>query len=95
MFKKDCTTEQWQEFITAMHSGERFQVDRDMWYYWLEVLPPILMNEDITFLPGYEGHPMFVNFGFAEGTEPITVFWTNADNTKYFGQRTKKINPWA
>ena len=93
--KYECTTPEWGEFINAMHSGEQFEVDEEMFFYWLEVLPPIFMGEAITYLPGHEGHTMRCDFGFAEGAEPITVFWRDLPNKKYFGQRTEKINPYA
>lgn len=94
-YNYNCTTEQWQDFIKAMNSGERFQVDEEMFYYWLEVLPPVFMNREITFLPGHEGHRMYVSFGFAEGAEPITVFWVDPSDKHFYGQQTKKINPYA
>ena len=82
--------ETWLDFIEAMHSGERFEVDEENWYYWLEVLPPVFMAEDIDYFPGREGQPTRVSFGFAEGSEPITVFWK--ENGRYYGQRTNRIN---
>lgn len=90
MFKYKCTKEEWKEFIEIMNSGERFEVDEEMYYYWLEVLPPIFMYQHIDFLPGHEGHKMQVDFGFAEGCEYITVFFRSPDGKQFFGQRTKK-----
>ncbi len=88
----ECHGEEWTEFIKAMHSGKVFECDEEMYFYWLEVLPPIFMGGQINFLPGHEGHAMHVDFGFAEGAEPITVFWRSLDGKRFFGQRTKKIN---
>lgn len=85
----------WQAFIDAMCSGERFECDEEMYYYWLEVLPPVFMHREITFLPGHEGHLMRVDFGFAEGAEPVTVFWRSPDRTRFFGQRTTFMNPYG
>ena len=31
-------------FLAAMHSGEPFECDEEMFYYWLEVLPPVYMG---------------------------------------------------
>ena len=102
VYRRNCSREEWTEFIKVMHSGEIFEADEEMAYYWLEVLPPVFMGRDILFLPGHEGHPMRVWFGFAEGAEPITVFWRNLYKNphekaeyRYFGQRTNKINPVA
>lgn len=73
-----------------MNSKKRFQIDEEMYFYWLEVLPPVFMNKYIKFLPGHEGHDMKVDFGFAEGVEEITVFWQF--DGKFFGQGTSKVN---
>ena len=89
--KYECTSEEWKEFINAMHSGEKFECDEEMFFYWLEVLPPIFMSREITFLPGHEGHRMYCDFGFAEGEDYITVFWRDPEGKRFFGQRTKKI----
>ena len=92
VYQRECSSEEWAEFIKVMHSGEVFECDEAMYFYWLEVLPPIFMFETITWLPGHEGHGMRVDFGFAEGAEPITVFWRSLDKKRFFGQRTKKMN---
>ena len=90
--KSECKAEKWNEFIAAMHSGNEFEVDEEMFNYWLGVLPPVFMGRMITWLPCHEGHQMYVDFGFAEGFEPITVFWRSLDGKRFFGQRTHKIN---
>jgi len=92
VYSHACSREDWQEFIRVMHSGQPFEVDEEMWEYWLEVLPPVLMNKEITFMPGHEGHPVKVDFGFAEGNEQVTVFWRSPDGKRYFGQRTARVN---
>ena len=38
VFAYDCSKEKWQEFIEAMHSGDKFEIDEEMYFYWLEVL---------------------------------------------------------
>ena len=90
--KSECKAEKWKEFIKAMHSGNEFEVDAEMFDYWLGVLPPVFMGRTITWVPCHEGHPMKVDFGFAEGAESITVFWRSLDGKRFFGQRTHKIN---
>lgn len=84
----DKTPGAWEAFIKAMRSGQRFECDEDMAYYWLEVLPPVFMGRRVK-LPSGE----LVNawFGFAEGEEPITVFWKNALGDRFFGCRTELI----
>ena len=77
-------------FIFAMRSGRTFECDEEMWYYWLEVLPPIHMGRRVV-LPN--GDEVLASFGFAEGAEEITAFWTLGK--RYFGCRTNRINPYA
>ena len=76
------------EFLEAMHSGNQFECDEEMFYYWLEVLPPVHMGRNVV-LPN--GDEVRASFGFAEGAEQITVFWQFGD--KYFGCRTNRFNP--
>lgn len=86
----DRTPGAWDRFIAAMHSGQQFECDEEMWYYWLEVLPPVHMGRNVI-LP--DGQQLRAAFGFAEGAEPVTVFWKFAG--RYFGCRTKTMNPYA
>ena len=84
---EDKTPGAWGEFITAMHSEQRFECDRDMYWYWLEVLPPAWMNRTITL----DGVPTLTHFGFAEGYDVVTAFWKQSG--RYYGQRTNIMNP--
>jgi len=68
------TVENWAETIKAMDSGEVFECEEAVYWYFLEVLPPIYQR-------GTE-------FGFAEGSEPVTKFWIKGG--RYFGKRTKE-----
>jgi len=87
-------TPRWAEFIEAMHSGDPVQIDEEMWDYWLEVLPPVFMGRDVCL----RKHPQIVGpwrqvraaFGFAEGEEPVTVFWKSG--RRRFCCRTDIIN---
>lgn len=81
----------WQRFVEAMHSGEEVEIDEEMYYYWLEVLPPVFMNRILPF-PDPQ-HPMRYDFGFAEGAEKVTVFWHGGG--RYFCRRTDIMNPHA
>ena len=47
----ECKAEKWKEFIAAMRSGNEFEVDEEMFHYWLGVLPPVFMGRMI---PGYQ-----------------------------------------
>lgn len=93
IYHHNCSPEEWAEFITAMHSGEVVQIDREMYYYWLEVLPPVFMNQTVKI----GGVTRRLSFGFAEGEERIIGFWLEfpTDGTKmrrFFCQRTDLIN---
>ena len=79
IYKYECPREQWTEFINAMNSGEKIEIDEEMYYYWLEVLPPARY---------YDGG----GFGFAEGIDNITKFWREGE--VYYCQRTKEIKTW-
>jgi len=83
--REDKSDGAWSRFIEAMHSGEEVEVDEEMYYYWLEVLPPVFMYKVIDG-KRYE-------FGFAEGAEPVTVFWRK--DGRFFCRRTTIMNPCA
>jgi len=62
----------WDEFIAAMRSGEQFECDEEMYYYWLEVLPPKYLKNPVTWP---DGQSVRSHFGFAEGADYIVAFW--------------------
>jgi len=86
------TKENWTETIAAMHSGAVIEIDQDVYWYFLEVLPPAYMGKTITLPDGQRA-----DYGFAEGYEPVTAFWqvgANASPTRqYFCVRTQEMNP--
>jgi hypothetical protein len=75
--------------VAAIHSGARVEIDHEMYMYWLEVLPPVYMRRVVT-LPG-DGKRVTA-FGFAEGCERITAFWSegSGDAARFFCQRTEQ-----
>lgn len=79
----DKTPGAWDRFINAMTSGEEFECDEEMFYYWLEVLPPAFMGRVVTFP---DGKKVKAYFGFAEGEDRIVAFWM-------IGQRGLKTEP--
>ena|SRR3990167_1595465 len=94
----DHTPEEWQEFLNKLHAGKRIAIDESMFDYFLEVLPPVFMNAYRKDVPGNEGQAMKIDFGFAEGAEPVTYFWHIPDNglgIRYLCQRSKVMNPYA
>lgn len=84
----DESPDAWAEFIKIMRSGEVFECDEEMFYYWLEVLPPVYMGRRVE-LPS--GRIVKASFGFAEGREQVVAFWQEGE--RYFGCRTNLINP--
>lgn len=83
----------WTAFIDAMRYGETIEIDEDMYFYWLEVLPPVFMDKPISFPD--KNHPIRYDFGFAEGAEPITLFWRSPDRQRFFCRRSDIMNPRA
>lgn len=86
----------WASFIEAMHSGEEIEIDDEIYYYFLEVLPPVFMNRTLPF-PDPK-HPMRYDFGLAEGAEKIVAFWrTGSQETgfRYYCRQTPFMNPAA
>ena len=69
------TVEKWDDMLHAMHSGVQTEINQEVYDYWLDVLPPVFMNKWFTFKDGQRVH---AHFGFAEGSEPIVVFWKEA-----------------
>lgn len=86
----DKTPGAWDAFIAAMHSGQPFECDEEMWYYWLEVLPPAWMRRQVV-LP--DGTRVLAAFGFAEGAEQVTAFYRK--DGRFCGCRTSEMNPHA
>lgn len=76
-----------EAFLTAMHSGQPFEMDEESWYYWLEVLPPVYMGRTVKLA---NGETVRASFGFAEGEEQITAFWKR--DGKFLGCLTNDWN---
>lgn len=91
--RSECHGPKWEEFIKVFTSGQRFEVDEEMWDYWLEVLPPVFMYKEIDYFPGREGIPTMASFGFVEGADYITVFWVEGPkhDRHLYGQRSNRI----
>lgn len=80
--------EDWKEYERKLAANEVIEIDWELWDYYLNVLPPHFMNRHVTFLPGMEGIPLRVDFGFCEGADLITCFWR--ESGRYFCQKTEK-----
>lgn len=77
-----------KEFVsTVMTENQRAEIDEEMFYYWLEVLPPVLMNCKVGLV---RGETVKAQFGFAEGVDTITAFWCQGN--RYFAEKTNLMN---
>ena len=87
-----------RQFCEARDTGRRVEVDAELWYYFLEVLPPVHMGYRATVrnAAGDGDISIQASFGFAEGCEPVTAFWqghgTMLEGGRFFCQRTKEMN---
>lgn len=75
--RAECRGDAWRAFIQVMRSGETFEIDREMYDYWLGVLPPVRWG-GVT----RDGQPY--DFAFAEGCDVLTAFWRQGE--RYFGR---------
>ena len=87
------------QFARDKQSGDMLEVDKELWYYFLEVLPPIHMGYKATVrnAAGDGDMTIHASFGFAEGYEYVTAFWCGTGEAKgrYFAQLTKEMNPYG
>lgn len=74
------------EFVRERSTGKRLEIDEEMFYYWLEVLPPAFMQRETTLA---DGTRRWVSFGFAEGPERVTAFW--GKDGKFFAQYCNEV----
>lgn len=88
-------------FVAFRDGGQVSEIDEEMFYYWLEVLPPTGFNgkqgNEAMRMSGMsgdwlrpDGQIQRFSFAFAEGWEPITVFWHFGG--KFYAQRTGIVN---
>jgi len=77
----------WAPLMKAWHEGKRVEISRKVYWYFLEVLPPVCMGRRLTVK---SGDVVRADFGFAEGEELVTAFWTHGD--RFFLEQTNQIN---
>jgi hypothetical protein len=73
--KEQLSGTAWSE---ALAGGKPIQVSEEVYYYFLEVLPPVHMRKQVTIANG-EQH--IAAFGFAEGDETPVAFWVRRDES--------------
>jgi hypothetical protein len=81
------TNANWKEFIAALTTGERCQIDSEIFEYFLGVLPPRWMGKTVK----VGGEWIHCDFGTGEGMEATTAFWQKGD--QYFCQEEDQFNP--
>ena len=91
--KKIYTYEKdFNEFVRAINAKEACLIDEEMFYYWLEVLPPIYMNKkQLVDVDGVK-YVKDCSFGFAEGREYIIDFWHTGDKGVYACKRSDRLS---
>ncbi len=73
----DSKPEEWKALIVAMNSGKKVLINESVYYYFLEVLPPVQM---------FKG-----GFYFAEGAESLKRFSRTVEG--YQVKQLNIINP--
>lgn len=83
-----------KEFCKARDTGNRVLISEELYWYFLEVLPPVWMHTTVR-LP--DGKDQFSDLGFAEGAERVTIFWSEGKGSekRYLAQLTGIMNPYA
>ena len=86
-----------EQYVEDIQERKPLLIDEDMFYYWLEVLPPVYMFQMKTVQIDGVGHEKFCSFGFAEGFDCVIDFYAKYDDVPWvlgnlnFG----KLNYWA
>ena len=70
------------QFVKDNDGSRVLRIDEEMYYYWLEVLPPVYMGEVVPVVIDGVTYNRRCTFGFAEGREPITDFWVSGREPK-------------
>ena len=99
LFKyKEHSKQEWQDFLDTWHKGEKVEIHESIFDYFLGVLPPVFMWRQVELI---DGTRIYASFGFAEGSERVTAFWSvplydkedgGVLSRRYFCQHTKIIN---
>jgi hypothetical protein len=84
-----------QQFVKDNDGSRVLRIDEEMFFYWLEVLPPVYTHEPVK-IAFPEGDSIIIcSFGFAEGRETVTDFWRSEDkdgNEVYYCKRSIRLN---
>ena len=83
------TMEDLASLFTERDLGGRVKIDEGVFDYFLEVLPPIYMGQQVMI----DEVMIYVDFGFAEGAEEVVAFWQEGGD--FYCQNTGQMNPYA
>jgi hypothetical protein len=76
-----------EAYFKAIADGREHRITEDVYDYFLEVLPPVMMGRIL-----YQRKSW--GFGFAEGAEEVTLFRRDRASGEFFAQKTPWINPY-
>ena len=81
-----------EQYVEDIQERKPLLIDEDMFYYWLEVLPPVYMFQIKTVQINGVGQQKFCSFGFAEGFECVIDFYAKYDTAPWV---VDKLHYWA
>lgn len=85
-----CTPEEWEQLMTAMHSGEQVRVHESIYWYFLEVLPPKYMDGNCFVFQEGEGDILLFG-GLSPATRNAQRFETWPALRQYFASYGKRL----
>lgn len=84
------------QFVKDNDGSKVLRIDEEMYYYWLEVLPPVYMDQVQPVEIDGAIYQKRCSFGFAEGRETIVDFWRNGKTPEgeevFFCKRSNRLN---
>jgi hypothetical protein len=88
-----------KQFVKDNDGSRVLLIDEEMYYYWLEVLPPVYMDAVQPVIIDGVTYNKRCSFGFAEGRETIVDFWRAGKTAEgipvFFCKRSNRLNRWA
>jgi len=81
---------QYGDSYKPIASGEQVEIDKEIFDYFLGVLPPVAMGQTVILTTGRRITPPFC---FAEGAENMIAFWE--EDEKFYACKTRQMNPYA
>jgi hypothetical protein len=76
-----------EEFARDRQEGRKLEISVELFWYYLEVLPPVHMAYNATLS---DGSTKRAEYGFAEGYEPVTAFWREGE--RCYAQLTLEVH---